>query len=197
MSDTAASSAALSENQETTLAAVPETTAAGDIVLPESENTQTSPQNATTPPKETQTETPAVPTPPEKIPAQENPKTQTVSLSVTCQNAINDGILENPNFQGIVPENGVYYDNSAVEFETGESVLQVLKRCLKAQKIVYQIDSSGYVKSIGGLSEFACGAQSGWLYKVNGELPNVSAKYYTLHAGDRVEFVYTCRKGDV
>lgn len=198
VSDTAAPSAALSENQETTLAAVPETTAAGDIVLPESkENTQTSPQNATTPPKETQTETPAVPTPPAKTPAQENPKTQTVSLSVTCQNAINDGILENPNFQGIVPENGVYYDNSAVEFETGESVLQVLKRCLKAQKIVYQIDSSGYVKSIGGLSEFACGAQSGWLYKVNGELPNVSTKYYTLHAGDRVEFVYTCRKGDV
>lgn len=200
----AASSAALTENQETTLAAVPENTAAGDIALPEIQSgAQTPPVNTTlqeqlATAKDTPIETPAAPTPPPAAPpAAENPKTQTVSLSVTCRNAVNYGILENPNFQGVVPENGVYYDNSAVEFESGESVMQVLKRCLKSQKIVYQIDSTGYVKSIGGLAEKDCGAQSGWLYKVNGELPNISTKYYTLSAGDRIEFIYTCRKGDV
>ncbi len=200
----AASSAALTENQETALAAVPENTAAGDIALPEAQNrTQTPPANTTlqepfATAKDTPIETPAAPPPnPAEPPAAENPKTQTVSLSVTCRNALNYGILENPNFQGIVPENGIYYDNSAVEFESGESVMQVLKRCLKSKKIVYQIDSTGYVKSIGGLAEKDCGAQSGWLYKVNGELPNISTKYYTLTAGDRIEFIYTCRKGDV
>ena len=106
-------------------------------------------------------------------------------------------ILDNPNFQGIVPENGVYFDSDAVEFSEGESVLTVLKRCLKSQKIVYNIGADGYVRSIGGLAERDCGAQSGWLYKVNGELPQVSCKYYTLKAGDRVEFAYTCIKGDV
>jgi len=199
----AAFSAASTENQETTLAAVPENTVAGDIALSETQNgAQTPPVNTTlqaqiTAANETPTKPPAAPMPPVEPPAAEDLKTQTVSLSITCRNAVNYGILENPNFQGVVPENGVYYDNSAVEFESGESVMQVLKRCLKAQKIVYQIDSTGYVKSIGGLAEKDCGAQSGWLYKVNGELPNISTKYYTLTEGDRIEFIYTCRKGDV
>lgn len=191
---------AVSENQETTLAAVPDSEAAGDIVLPKS--TVGAQENSTkkTPPAATengiQTPTQSLPDAPQTPTASEMPQTQTVSLSVTCHNAIAYGILDNPNFQGIVPENGVYFDNSAVEFTAGESVLTVLKRCLKSQKIVYEI-SGGYIKSIGGLAEKDCGAQSGWLYKVNGELPNVSCKYYTLQAGDSVELVYTCKKGDV
>lgn len=199
-------SSAVSENAETTLAAVPESTAAGELVLPEKSNGAPTddknangvaqPQPAAT---EKSTKTPAetVPAATQTNPSPEVPKTQTVSLSVTCHNAIAYGLLDNPNFQGVVPENGVYFDNGAVEFTAGESVLTVLKRCLKSQKIVYAIGSDGYVKSIGGLAERDCGAQSGWLYKVNGELPNVSCKYYTLQAGDCVEFVYTCRMGDV
>ncbi|MGN0571828.1 MAG: DUF4430 domain-containing protein [Candidatus Fimenecus sp.] len=199
-------SSAVSENAESTLAAVLESTAAGELALPEKENgvpTDDKNANGVAPsqPATTQNGTQA---PAETVPAAtqtpvspEVPQTQTVSLSVTCHNAIAYGILDNSNFQGVVPENGVYLDNSAVEFTAGESVLTVLKRALKAQKIVYQVNASGYVKSIGGLAEFDCGAQSGWLYKVNGELPNVSCKYYTLQAGDCVEFVYTCTKGDV
>ena len=199
-------SSAVSENAEPTLAAVPESTAAGELVRPEKSNGAPTddknangvvqPQPAATE-KSAQTPAQSVPTAPQTPATTETPQTQTVSLSVTCQNAIAYGILDNPNFQGVVPENGVYFDNGAVEFTAGESVLTVLKRCLKSQKIVYNIGSDGYVKSIGGLSERDCGAQSGWLYKVNGELPNVSCKYYTLKAGDRVEFAYTCTKGDV
>ncbi|MGN0520327.1 MAG: DUF4430 domain-containing protein [Candidatus Fimenecus sp.] len=197
---------AVSENAESTLAAVLESTVAGELALPENANgAQTDganansvaqPQSAAT---EKSTKTPAetVPAATQTNPSHEVPQTQTVSLSVTCHNAIAYGILDNPNFQGVVPENGVYFDNGAVEFTAGESVLTVLKRCLKAKKIVYQVNANGYVKSIGGLAEFDCGAQSGWLYKVNGELPNVSCKYYTLQAGDCIEFVYTCTKGDV
>ncbi|MGN0555031.1 MAG: DUF4430 domain-containing protein [Candidatus Fimenecus sp.] len=199
-------SSAVSENAETTLAPVPESTAAGELVLPENPNgAPTDDKNANSAAQsqpaaiQTGSQTPAEPVPavPQTPAETETPQTQTVSLSVTCHNAIAYGILDNPNFQGVVPENGVYFDNGAVEFTAGESVLTVLKRCLKAQKIVYNIGSDGYVKSIGGLSERDCGAQSGWLYKVNGELPNVSCKYYTLKAGDRVEFAYTCTKGDV
>lgn len=194
-------SSAVSENQETTLAAVLESAAAGEIVLPESTNGaqvnggEKTPSAATE--KYLQTSAAPVTVAPQTQPVSEPPQTQTVSLSVVCHCAIAYGILENPNFQGVVPANGVYFDNGAVEFAAGESVLTVLKRCLKSQKIVYNIGSDGYVRSIGGLSERDCGAQSGWLYKVNGELPQVSCKYYTLQAGDRVEFVYTCTKGDV
>ncbi|MGN0563086.1 MAG: DUF4430 domain-containing protein [Candidatus Fimenecus sp.] len=199
-------SSAVSENAESTLAAVLESTVAGELALPENPNgVATDDKNANgaapSPSAATQngTQAPAetVPAATQTNPSPEVPQTQTVSLSVTCHNAIAYGILDNPNFQGVVPENGVYFDNGAVEFTAGESVLTVLKRCLKSQKIVYAIGSDGYVKSIGGLAERDCGAQSGWLYKVNGELPNVSCKHYTLQAGDCVEFVYTCRMGDV
>lgn len=188
----------VSENQETIPTAVPSDTAAGEFVLPARENDA---QENTVKAEDRGTTTlPAVgaaQTALTDAPSPEAPKAETVSLSVTCRNAIAYGILDDPNFQGVVPQSGVYFDNGTVEFTAGETVLTVLKRCLKAQKIVYQIDSSGYVKSIGGLSEFDCGAGSGWLYKVNGAQPNVSCKYYTLQAGDCVEFVYTCKMGDV
>ncbi len=120
-----------------------------------------------------------------------------MSLTVDCTNAVRYGILDDPNFADTIPQSGIIFSSGALEFKEGESALTVLKRALKSQKIVYQIQSSGYVKSIAGLSEFDCGAQSGWLYKVNGKLPSISCKYYTLQKGDRVEFVYTCTKGDV
>lgn len=138
--------------------------------------------------------------PPEKQnvqPPAAPPKQNTISLTVDCKNAIDYGILENPNFKDTLPQNGIILSDGNVQFTEGESVMTVLKRALKAQKTVYQITSGGYVVSIAGLAEKDCGETSGWLYRVNGELPNVSCKYYTLQAGDRVEFIYTCRMGDV
>lgn len=134
---------------------------------------------------------------PAQVPTPEKGKI-IVSLSIDCKNAIAYGILDNPNFADILPQNGIIYANGSLEAEEGESVLNLLKRTLKANNMVYTIqNSSGYVRNIAGLSEFDCGQQSGWMYKVNGKLPNFSCKYYDLQAGDRVEFVYTCRMGDV
>lgn len=137
---------------------------------------------------------------PQKTPATtvtQPQKQNTISLSITCKNAINNGILENPNYAGILPENGVIFSSDAVKIESGDTVMQVVKSTLKANKIVYQIGSDGYIKSISGLGEFDCGAQSGWLYKVNGVMPSVSTRYYSLKPGDRVELIYTCKQGDV
>ena len=53
------------------------------------------------------------------------------------------------------------------------------------------------MRSIGGLAERDCGAQSGWLYRINGEFMNYSSKYCKLQAGDVLEFLYTCSPGDV
>jgi hypothetical protein len=54
-------------------------------------------------------------------------------------------------------------------------------------------DNAGeYVKSIGGVAEFDYGANSGWLYKVNGiETIKESAATYKLNAGDELEWFYT------
>ena len=56
--------------------------------------------------------------------------------------------------------------------------------------------SGGYVRSIGGLAEFSCGAGSGWMYGVNGTYPKKSCTAYKLSAGDTVRWVYTLDNGN-
>lgn len=56
--------------------------------------------------------------------------------------------------------------------------------------------SSGYVSSINGLAEFACGPASGWMYSVNGSFPGQSAGSCKLHAADSVCWVYTLDFGN-
>ena len=128
-----------------------------------------------------------------------SPKQATVALAVTCRNAVANGIQNWPGYSGIVPANGVIYENSAVPIAEGETVLDVLKKVLKEQKIPLS-EKHGYVRSINGLNEKLRGEQSfpqsGWLYQVNGVFPNMAANQYKLQAGDRMEWVYTCKPGD-
>ena len=95
-----------------------------------------------------------------------------------------------------IPSDGVILKSVTDEFNAGDSVMKVLKSTLKANGISYQITSGGYVRSISGLAEFDCGQGSGWMYKVNGVLPNVSCKSYKLTNCDKIEFVFTCNLGN-
>ncbi len=201
MSESGAESVAVSENMSAPSAATVISTADGESVpdaganpsevsqnaggMPDTPKADAGANGATAPPQEPNVQTPA-----------ETPKQNTASFTVDCKNAIDYGILENPNFAGVLPQNGVIFSDGNVQFSEGESVMTVLKRALKSQKIACSVPN-GYVRSIAGLSEKDCGETSGWLYRVNGKLPTVSCKFYTLQAGDRVEFIYTCRMGDV
>lgn len=138
----------------------------------------------------------AAPIAPPQVNGNENEKI-TVTFSVDCRNAINYGILSQGSFAQVLPADGIILSTSAITVKGGESVMSALKKILKENRINFSISSSGYVRMIGGLSEFDCGAYSGWMYKVNGVLPSVSTKSYPLKDGDRVEFVYTCKMGDV
>ena len=138
----------------------------------------------------------AAPTSPPQVNGNENKKI-TVTFSVDCRNAINYGILSQGSFAQVLPSDGIILSTSAITVKNGESVMSALKKILKENRINFSISSSGYVRMISGLSEFDCGAYSGWMYKVNGVLPSVSTKSYPLKDGDKVEFVYTCKMGDV
>ena len=140
--------------------------------------------------------TPVPTTSAQQTPDSENEKI-TVTFSVECHNAINYGILSQGSFAQVLPADGIILRTSSIEVKNGESVMSALKKILKENRITYSIASSGYVRTISGLSEFDCGPYSGWMYKVNGNFPNVSTKSYPLREGDRVEFVYTCNMGDV
>jgi|GEM_PF-5233542 len=77
-----------------------------------------------------------------------------------------------------------------IEITTGDSVLDVLQKALKAEGITYSI-KNGYVKGINGLYEKDNGPNSGWLYTVNGDSPSVSADTYELDGGEKIVFYYT------
>ena len=93
--------------------------------------------------------------------------------------------------------NGVILATSSVQFYDGETVFDVLKRACKAAGIQLEYSwtpmyDSYYIEGINHLYEFDCGLESGWMYKVNGWLPNYGCSKYTLEDGDAIVWCYTC-----
>ena len=118
--------------------------------------------------------------------------TKTVTISISCKNAI--GKTDNKK----IPENGIILDDTEFSISEGDTVFDVLVSATKKNKIQIDYDSSNetvYIKGINGLYEFDCGELSGWMYKVNGETPNVGCSGYKLKDGDVIEWVFTANIG--
>ena len=82
-----------------------------------------------------------------------------------------------------------------VTVKEGSTVYHAFTSALNTAGITYEGAESGYVSSITKgnktLSEYSTGKNSGWLYKVNGELPEIGLTSYTIHDGDNIVFYYT------
>ena len=124
----------------------------------------------------------------------------TCTVSISCATLLEDPDRLDAEKADLVPADGVLLAPAAVEFTEGESVFDVLKRVCRENKIHMEFSEtplyqSAYIEGIGNLYEFDCGEGSGWMYRVNGEFPNVGCSRYTLQSGDTVEWVYTCDFG--
>lgn len=118
--------------------------------------------------------------------------TKTVTMSISCKNAVGKADGKK------APENGTILDDTELSISEGDTAFDVLISATKKNKIQIDYDSSNetvYVKGINGLYEFDCGELSGWMYKVNGETPNVGCSAYKLKNGDVIEWVYTTNIG--
>ena len=114
---------------------------------------------------------------------------QSCEFLISCKTVLSNKSALQSNYQ--VPSGGKIYEKK-MEFEEGDTVMDVLKRP------GVDIDvSKGYVAGIDGLYEFDCGKNSGWMYRVNGKFPNYMAGKCKLHDGDKVEWLYTCVRGDL
>ncbi len=89
---------------------------------------------------------------------------------------------------------GKVLETREVEIREDDKVLDVLIRITRREEIQMDFRGSGtgaYVEGIDNLYEFDHGPESGWMYKVNGSFPNLSAGNWPVNPGDHLEWVYT------
>lgn len=94
-------------------------------------------------------------------------------------------------------EIGVILEETEAEWKDGDTVLDVLKRVTREQKMQMEYRGFGaltYVEGIANVYEFDHGPASGWVYKVNGELVKKSAGAWKVKAGDRIEWIYVLKE---
>lgn len=128
-----------------------------------------------------------LPVEPQQVSITEKPLTCTIS--VRCDSILNNMNKLNKEKAELVPADGVILPATQVTFYEGESVFNVLQREMKRNKIHMEfvntpIYNSAYIEGIHNLYEFDCGELSGWMYKVNGWVPNYGCSRYQLRGCD-------------
>ena len=125
----------------------------------------------------------------------------TCTLEVRCDSLLSHLDQMEPGKAALVPDDGIILAEMTVQFQEGESVFDVFRRTLQAEKIHFEyVDASAYnsvyIEGIGNLYEFDCGPQSGWMYSVNGVHPGLGCSDYKLTQGDKIVFSFTCDLGE-
>lgn len=123
--------------------------------------------------------------------------TKQCTITIRCDTILNNMENLTAGKEAYVPGNGIILDTSTVEFSEGETVFDVLQRVCEYAGIQLEYSwtpmyDSYYIQGINNLYEFDCGAQSGWMYKVNGWFPNYGCSKYTLEDGDDIVWCFTC-----
>ena len=95
----------------------------------------------------------------------------------------------------IKADSGYWFNGSVTIPGERATVYHALIEALEEAGMSQVGAESGYVRSIikdgKTLSEFDNGENSGWLYKVNGDLPDVGLTSYAIKDGDRIVWYYT------
>lgn len=110
-----------------------------------------------------------------------------------------------------VPRTGYIAKDFKMEVHEGDTVYTIVSRFCKENTCIdnckfCQVNKdrvpfessfvsgnrSYYVESIHNLSERDCGAGSGWIFTINGEMKGTSASLHSVNPGDRIEWIYAC-----
>ena len=118
-------------------------------------------------------------------------------VTIDCSVLLSNMDALQKNVRKYVPKDGMLLQKLSVKVKEGASAYDALVTACKAKKIAYDAEYSKmyngvYVKGIGYLYEKMAGDMSGWLYQVDGKLPNVGASRYIMRDGDTLNWTYTC-----
>ena len=113
-----------------------------------------------------------------------------ISLTIDATRAYNNASLPQNIKDGLQNE-GMLIKNAMLTLSEGKTVAETFS-LLRTYDIVIVSESGAagtFVTSIQGLENGACGAASGWLFRVNGEFPSEGIDSIELHNGDKVEWL--------
>lgn len=180
---------ATTSTQATTSTTVAETTTKEATAKPSTTKTQTT-TKATT---ETTTKKKKVTA--TKVKKKKKTNTVTCTVTVECKSILDhmDDLKEG--HEEFVPSDGYIIKNYSYSGKQGDTAYDALKTAcndsrikLTSQKTSYGI----YISGINNLDEFDCGKQSGWMYSVNGIMPNTTCGNVSVDDGDSIVFTYVC-----
>ena len=125
----------------------------------------------------------------------------TCSMTIRCDTILRHMDELTKGKEGLIPADGLLFEEEEIPFEEGESVFDVLQRELQKRRLHLEFSEnplygSVYVEGIFNLYELDCGELSGWIYRVNGETAGYGCSRYILSDGDRIEWLYTCDLGN-
>ncbi len=124
-----------------------------------------------------------------------------VTIEINCTQILSHMEDFNKDKEKYLPKDGYIFKKEHIKMHEGDTVFDVLKKVCKDEKIHIESSTSPvyksvYVEGINQLYEFDCGPQSGWMYKVNEEIPNYGCSAYKIKDGDDIVWYYTVTLGD-
>lgn len=175
--------------QATTSTTVAETTTKEATAKPSTTKTQTA-TKATT---ETTTKKKKVTA--TKVKKKKKTDTVTCTVTVECKSILDhmDDLKEG--HEEFVPDDGYIIKNYTYKAKKGYTAYDALKGACKKNDIKLTAKSTSYgiyISGINNLDEFDCGKQSGWMYSVNGIMPNTTCENVSVDDGDSIVFTYVC-----
>ena len=125
------------------------------------------------------------------------PAALTCTITIRCDSLRKHWDSLSDKVKAKMPENGLFLKKTTVNITASDTVYSILQKVCKAKNIALDAEystmfSTEYIRGIGYLYEKEAGDMSGWLYRVNGKLPNYGASNYSVKAGDHIEWLYTC-----
>ncbi len=122
------------------------------------------------------------------------------TILISCATLLNNMDKLDEDDRELVPSDGWILKKKTVTIKNGDTVFDILKRVCKNNDIhmeytITPVYNSAYIEGIGNIFEFSAGANSGWMYRVNGKFPNYGCSRYDVKSGDIIEWMYTCNLG--
>lgn len=150
-------------------------------------------QKVTTVPGDVQTTRPTIPSDENELPSVN--KSAICTINIECKDILKHKNNLAPGHEKFVPNDGYILSNYEYKISKKLTVYDVLKQACKDNNIILTSSNSqygNYIVGINNLDEKDCGQYSGWLYFVNGEMPNFACDKYEVKKGDIITFSYTC-----